>query len=175
MAIVPALPEELEEGQRLLRAEIRAPQAEARNVALATEIDADSYFEFRGTNYKVPPLSYKLGVQLQEIQFFLESLVRKEQFTKDLQDLDLDGQIVHLQQLQLAYEQAIALFQKCCYPLAFWKRRRHKRQNPFLTCTSQEIAELLSFFSMCRMRSRVTFQGSLANRPSLSTSMQSTT
>ena len=169
MAIVPARPEEYEEAQQLLRAEIRAPRAEARNVALATEIDADSYFEFRGTNYKAPPLSYALGVQLQEVQLRLQSLAMYENETKDLAGVELDKQIKHLEQLHLAYMQAVTLFQRCCFPLAFWKRRGHRKNNPFTTCTSQEIAELLSFFSMCRMRSRVVMHGSSANRPSLST------
>lgn len=169
MAIRPALPEEYDAAQKLLRAEIRVPRAEARNVAIAASPDADSYFRFRGVLYKAPPLSYEVGIQLQEIHMQIENLSKLEKSLVDLDALPHEEKIRHLQLLQHCYERAAEFFQRACFPVSFWRRRKHKRKNPFTTCTSQEVGELLGFFSMCRMKSRVSIMGSLANRPSLST------
>lgn len=175
MAITPARPEEYEEAQRILRTEVRAPTVEARNVALATETDTTSYFDFDGTTYKVPPVPYNLGVQLQEIKLELDRLVVIEKATDNLKDATLPEKTRHLEAILLCYERAVDIFWKASHPLAWWKRRRHKTTNPFLGITSQqEVGELLGFFFMCRMKSRVTIQGGLVNRPSLSTLTQRT-
>lgn len=175
MAITPARPEELAEAQRALRAEIRVPKAEPRNVAIAAEINADSYFMFGRTRYKVPPLGYKLGVQLQELQLTIENLAQTEQEEAARQALTEQDKLAHLALLSRCYEQAVNIFWQACHPAVWYKRWGHQRTNPFLGCTSQEIGELLGFFFMCRMKSRVSMQGSLASRPSLSISTPRTT
>lgn len=176
MAIQPAPPEAYEEAQRSLRAEVRAPRAEARNVAIATETHADSYFTHDGILYKAPPVGYKLGVQLQEIQLHITNLVKDEEQQKIYAETgnaamiwSEEQQVDHLTTLLATYERCSGLFWQCCAPVAFWKRRRFKKVNPFINCTAQEVGELLGFFYMCRMRSRVELGISTANRPSLST------
>lgn len=180
MPIRPASPEDYDQAQVDLRRELRAPTTEVRNVAIAAETHADSYFSYRGVMYKAPPLSYKLGVQLQEIQLAIGKLVQEEEaltarIAAAPSEKDDEDRIQMLTGLLACYERAVGLFWQACFPLAWWKRRRHTRTNPFTECTSKEIGELLGFFFMCRMKSRVGMVGTLANRPSLSLSTPTTT
>lgn len=165
-------PEELAQGQEFLRAAVRPPETEIRNAATAAEGDAISIFEYRGIHFKAPPLSYRVGIQLQEIYYTLQKLGRAEE-SKEFPDEE--SQVEHLEKLAECYERALKLFQESCYPIAFWRRWRHKRKNPFSDASSAEIGELLSFFSLCRTKSRVRLQPSLMHRPSLTMSMRQTT
>lgn len=166
MPLTPALPEEFEAAQIYLRSEVRVPKTEARNAALAADIMEHSDFSYRGTRYRTPPLSYQLGVQLQEIQLILRTVAQFEE-SPEFKDLSDERRQQYMETLLGTYERAILLFWKASYPLAFWKRWKHKRTNPFTDCSSSEIVELLSFFFTCRMKSRVIIQGGLATRPSL--------
>lgn len=172
MAIKTAAPESVEQAQEMLRAAVKPPRSEVRNVAIAAESEADSYFKYRGTHYKAPPLSYDIGIQLQEILVEANTLGEREERDEIVTEADQKAHMLHL---LLCYQRAIALFQRSCYPVAFWKRWWHKRRNPFITCSGGEIGQLLSFFSTCRTKSRVRLLGSSAFRPSLTLSMPPTT
>lgn len=173
MALKTSSPEDLAKGQEYLRTLVKPPVTEVRNVATATELNADTYFQFKGAWYKAPPLDYRLGIQLQEILLEIHRL--GQQADDKAEHLQTDaGMIAHLQQLKLCYERAAKLFHDCCTPIVFWRRWRWKRYNPFSSCSSQEVAELLNFFSLCRMKSRVRLMENSVARPSLSMLMQPT-
>lgn len=167
MALVPAQAEELDATQQYLRSEFRPPQAAVRNVAIAAETTADSYFDFRGVTYKVPAISYAIGVQLQEIHLEIERLSELEQ-QHGTTTLTKEQAIEQMEKLMICYERAARFFHAAAFPLSFWRRWSYKRHNPFVTCTAKEVGELLAFFSMCRMKSRVSIKGSSATRPSVS-------
>lgn len=171
MGIKPSSPEAVERAQTMLRATVRPPTSEARNVAAAADIDANSYFSYNGVYYKAPPLDYRLGIQLQEILVEIHRLGTIEE------ELDQDNKVPdesHIRQLLVCYDKAVLLFQQACMPVAFWKRRQHRRKNPFDGCSSGEIGYFLNFFFTCRTKSRVRPQESLVFRPSLSLSTQQT-
>lgn len=173
MALLPATPEEVEEVQRLLRRELRVPTAEARNVATATELDAVSYFRYRGTAYRAEPLSYRLGARLQEVKYELDRLAEIERQREESEWTE-NEKARHMTMLLEVLEAAVTLFHLCCEPVAFWKRPRFRRVNPFVNASLGEITDLLGFFFTCRMRSRVSILGGSAMRPSLSMSTTQT-
>ncbi len=170
MALVPARTEDFEAAQKVLRSEIRSPSVEARNVASAAETSANSYITFRRVLYVSPPLSWKIGAQLQEIHLEIERLVKKEQNGLPLEEWPDQERLDHLNHLLLCYQSAVSFFWTACKPVSWLKRWRFRKTNPFQDCSSQEIGELIGFFSMCRMKSRVSMVASSANRPSLSLS-----
>lgn len=170
MSLIPASPEAYEEAQRVLRAGLRLPIAEVRNTAVAADINAPSLVTFRGTAYKVEALPYRLGLQFHEIHLEIDRLAKLEEKAEATGTISPEAQATHLEQLLACYERAVVLFWEAAIPLAWWKRRRYRKVNPFLDCSQQELGELLGFFFMCRMKSSVSVQGGLMTRPSLSLS-----
>jgi hypothetical protein len=176
MTLRASTPEQLQGGQEFLQELVRPPTAEVRNVASAADIDANSYFDYRGVYYKAPPLSHRVGIQLQEV---LLEISRLGEYERQNEEMDEDVAIKHLEQLQRCYERAVTLFKIACKPVNpirwLWRTVVRRKYNPFAEASGQEISDLIHFFSSCRTKSRVRQAGSLAHRQSLSLSMQRTT
>lgn len=171
MALLPATAEDFAQAQVDLRQFVRAPSVEARNVAVAADTGSAVYFTFRNALYKAEPLSYRLGIQIQEINIEVQRLNTFEATTPVTSMTD-DQRIVHMRSLLAAYESAEDLFWKASLPVNWFSRRGYRKNNPFKKAglSSGEVGELLGFFWECRMKSRVNLLGGLGNRPSLSLS-----
>lgn len=146
MPITPLAPERIAETQAILRAQLRVatPSSVVRNATLAADLDVTTTLVYRRRLYKVPPVSFRVGIELQEIAARLDELTNVPETDESLTEL------------LAMFQDAVALFHRCIVPSTFigrlfWRRR----SNPFYNATSGEVAELLGFFSQCRTRSSV--------------------
>lgn len=163
----PATAEQLLEGQRLLREQIKPPVTLAKNVAVAQHLDAPMTFTYRGRRYVAPPPSYRQGVELQELLMEINRLG----------DDNMPETHETLAQLVVVLDHVAQLAPTLCRPTNWFKRllwRVGALHNPFLTASPQELAQLIGFFLQCQMRSRVQLMGSSAHRLALSSSTRLT-
>jgi hypothetical protein len=99
---------------------------------------------FRGRRFRVRPISYIDGLQIQRLRNEIE----------DLQDLPETEE--GLQRLENLQGRIVKTFHPYVTPVGFWERLFWRwRSNPFGNATEAEIADLFRFFSWCRTRSAV--------------------
>jgi len=136
------------------------------NVGVAANMAAPLLFVFRNRMYRVPMLSYRDGIQLQELYIELAKAADDGEETRE-----------QLEDLAKLCDRAAVMFPTLCEPkngLVRFLWRRGWLRNPFLKATTSELAQLLGFFLQCRTKSSVQLLGSLAHRPALASSTRRT-
>lgn len=159
MAVFPASDAQVEKAQSELRQLVGTGISRPRNVNLATNLRGDTFFTFRGRPFRVPPVPYNLGAQLQANYMVIHEMGKLE-----------DEEANRPEQIQRYKEIAadcVALFHLLVKPMRlgdrlFWRYL----SNPFGNASDLEVGELLSFFSLCRTRSGVQLRGGSALTPS---------
>lgn len=140
--------EELRVVQELLQEKVPKPTVEIANTGTAAGLNDQLVLGFRGHLYRVPPIPYKIGIQLERLRLGLEKEAELGEETDGAMD-----------RLEALFKQAVPLFKEAVTPVApfrriFWKHRK----NPFLLASPTDIAAMLHFFSLCRTRSAVRLQ-----------------
>lgn len=125
--------------ERHLTASARPPAP--RNVQAVLDLGNARYFTFRGRAYGVPPVPYLAGIRLQSL--LAEGAALQPTDTERLGSL-----MQELVRLCWSLVQPVGRIRRGL-------RRLGLHRNPFADATEQEIAELASFCSGCRMMSRV--------------------
>lgn len=145
MPVKATSPQQFLDSQALLRQQ--APKGAShvvKNASFAADLNEPNYLVYRQRKYKVRPLTFTVGIELQELAVRLESMADQPETNETLQEM--------LSILQ----DAVALFWAAAQPLGLLRRlTRHWLSNPFETATNQEVAELLGFFLQSRTRSSV--------------------
>lgn len=125
-------------------------QAPVRNVEPILSLGDVEYFHFRGRAFGVPPLPWKVGQRIAELQARTLNAVNR------LSSAPLDEKT--RADYYLALAQVPPLLWANCRPTGKWRRfLRSLRlaRNPFDGATDRELLELLDFFSSRRMKSGV--------------------
>lgn len=116
---------------------------ETANVDNLLDLDGDRYLEFAGRRYRVPPVPFRAGVELQAIGAALERLKAADNTPKN----------------RLEYREACERLARVCWSLVRptgWRRLlRRLLPNPFARATEGELGVLHRFFSACRTTSSV--------------------
>lgn len=125
-------------------------QAPVRNVEPILSLGDTEYFHFRGRAFGVPPLPWKAGQRITELQARAFNAMARLSTdpTDDKTRADYYG----------ALAQVPALLWSHCRPTGKWRRflrALHLHRNPFDGATDRELLELLDFFSSRRMKSGV--------------------
>lgn len=141
-----------------------SPVQPTRNVEPILSLGDTEYFHFRGRAFGVPPLPWKAGQRIAELQArALNAVARLSSKPLD------DGTRADY---YLALGQVPALLWANCRPTGKWRRFLKAiglARNPFDGATDRELLELLDFFSSRRMKSGVPAPPMLA-RPARRTS-----
>lgn len=152
--------------QRVLR--FKEPINIPANTSTVLGTTSVSVLEFRGAFYKVKPVGYRPGLQMQTVQFELAGLVRALENLSELPSvMELDpvsaGEQAAatdelMEKLMEKMDEAAQLMKLNCKPLSLlqrlflWPLPSH---NPFSAASQAELGDLLSFFSACRTKSSV--------------------
>lgn len=137
-------------------------QEEIGNVGLASDLAGPAYLTYRTFRYRVPPVPYQLGIELEEIRLKIDIA------TSDEPSVEQNRQLGEL------YTRAVALFPKLVKP-TFGVQRLLWRwaSNPFQTASPLDVATLIYFFCSCRMRSDLRLEAtSLARKSRPSTTLR---
>lgn len=135
---------------------------EIGNVGLSSDMLGPTYLVYGPHRYKVPPVPYKIGIELEEIR------LRMDQLTNDEPSVEQNRQMGEL------YSRAVDLFPKLVQP-TFGAQRLLWRwtSNPFQNASPLDVATLIYFFCSCRMRSSLRLEEtSLARKSRPSTMLQ---
>lgn len=164
MGLVPVTAEQETGTQHRLREMFRPPETSVGNVDLATSLQGDTYLIYNSYQYRVAPVPYTLGLQLEELKIKLDKLASVPD------DLPEEELLRYNQQTQEVFDKAIALFRKLVRPLflpqlLLWRFV----SNPFGNASPSDVATLIHFFCLCRMRSVVRL-GTLGSPPRLNRS-----
>lgn len=135
-------PEEQAAAQEDLRKMAVNSSEEVGNVGLASDMAGPAYLIFGPHRYRVQPVPYRYGIELEEIRLKMDQLVEEKQTPE-----------VNTQMGEL-YDRAVNLFPKLVQP-TFGAQRLLWRwvPNPFRNASPVDVATLLYFFCSCRMRS----------------------
>lgn len=152
--------ENIEAAQLLLRDRFKPAEHSLQNVDAAMALDQTSVVRYRGRGYRVPPVPYDQGLQLQRLHLELLAL------TKD----EAPETAEQLEQVLVILQDLLPLFKQLCRPTALFERLTWRWRRPFDDASQSELGELLGFFSACRTKSTVEFPHAMGRRSaSLST------
>ncbi len=139
-------------GSKAPKAEIRPP---VRNVEPILSIGDTEYFHFRGRAFGVPPLPWRAGQRIAELQARALGAIERLSVKPTDERTRADYYV--------ALAQVPPLLWANCRPTGKWRRFLANRffrfirfsRNPFDTASDRELLELLDFFSSRRMKSGV--------------------
>jgi hypothetical protein len=134
-----------EQGVRLLRADRKDPVVVNLENALA--LGQPLPLDFRGTEYRVRPLSYRNGLELERAE---KSLNRWR--SNPAQNVD------EVDEHEIDLLQTLALFHSLLEPVP--------ESNPFLDASPSEVGELLGFFFACLMIQGALSRSAVSHSPS---------
>lgn len=138
--IQPTAPERIQQVQDALLAEFRGTgeHPALANTQNTLALGDATHLEFHGRLYRVPPVPYRAGAQLQELM----DLTRRAGRDWKARD-QLNGR-------------AAQLFFQLVRPVSRWRRLLWPAVgNPFRQASEEEIQELYLFFFACRTKSTV--------------------
>lgn len=161
MGLLPSNSVAAEEAQRELRRFATNVTEEIGNVGLASDLTGPAYLVYGRHRYRVPPVPYKLGIELEEIR------LKMDQLTTDEMTVEQNVQLGEL------YTRAVALFPKLVKPtfgiqILLWR----VASNPFRNASPLDVATLIYFFCSCRMRSDLRLEKTSLARKSRQSTMQ---
>jgi hypothetical protein len=166
MPIAPIPQEQYEEVQAQLRKELM-PHLEGdqirpapANMLLVKQLGTDTELWFRGRRFRVPPVGFKDGAELSEIETKFYNFAVQEKRLAALKEggdqIDVPYEMLK-DQLELM-EKTVALFRKLVRPWGAIERLLWPfLSNPFEAATETEVGQLLGFFWSCRRKSGVRF------------------
>lgn len=131
-----------------------APPGEPLHLDAAAVLTQDDVCEYRGVEYRVPPIPVHVGLMLVRLQRRLGQVI----------EADDDDALVAL--LTLA-EEAAVIFREFAVPVSRWRRwhlRLDRRYNPFRAMSAAELGSLLGFFSARQAGTRFSMPGRLTPR-----------
>ena len=146
MPLKPIPDEALAEAQKELRHRLgvdeERPRPAVKNRPALVYLTDPLRVPFRGRLYELPPVGFRDGERIMEIQ-------------ERLEDTDHSAR----KGRRALFEEAAALIRRLVTPDRGWLLRLRWRlrlvRNPFRQATEVEIAELLGFLAACRTRSTV--------------------
>jgi len=149
MAIHPISQETLDKTQGELRKEFASAFKPPKviNTHNALMLGVDQRFLFGRQTYAVKPVSFRLGARCQALMLQIN----------EIKDLLEESRSANAAYVQLCEEAAEALWSGVIplNPAMYFKKKLRLCKNPFLEMTDAEVAQLLDFFSQCRMLSRI--------------------
>lgn len=153
---------QFEATQAELRQQVKPTKQELGNVGLAADMLGPAYIRYGRYRYRVDPISYPLGIELEEIKLKLDELA------------DLPPTHENNMALLETFDRAVQLFPKVVKPMfGFQKLLWRFTSNPFRGASASDIFQLLYFFCSCRTRSVVRFEEtSLLRKSRSSTTLQ---
>lgn len=157
--------EELEVAQQFLQESLPKTRHEQANTDTAAGLTQNLVLTFRGHLYKVPPIPYRVGVQLERVRLQMSECE------------DQDDTVANLNQFEAMLDGLIPLFKMLVMPVDLIQRIGWRwRKNPFADASAVDVMTLLHFFLLCRTKSSVKLvDGSgFMPQPSLSTTPQTT-
>lgn len=155
--------EQLEAGNRQYGNQFRDKEAvqappELRNFASMYNLGGDAYLEWRGMYMVVPPIPFREGAKLHEMRVRLTQLEHERKRDEKLPDSEEKDRRegMRLMEERMIREEMVTTFKKCVKPRRWWQALAWKvLPNPFRQASEQEMVELLSFFLLCRTKSRL--------------------
>lgn len=154
---------QLEEGnQRFAENFERDPLAQVppklRNYASMYGLGSDAVLEWRGMYLVIPPIPFREGARLHEMRVRLDQLHRERLRDEKKPDSEEKEQRegMRLMEERMIREEMVTTFKRCVKPRRWWQALAWKvLPNPFRKASEQEMVELLSFFLLCRTKSRL--------------------
>ena len=168
----------IEAGNRERRAQLRRENLPPRLVnmaaALASEVTA---LDWKGIYLRIPPVPYREGLRLEalrmrglQLQHDMEALADRIEEAEKRGERDVDAEqerFLGLQQEEAIHDEACRIMKRLVRPRALHQRIAWKLlPNPFRDASAQEMAELFSFFLICRTKSRIRSSGAQVDAPS---------
>ena len=119
------------------------------NIVAVEALTATVRFRYRGRVFDVPPIPTLPGIRLQAMELELEKMWSEPEYSEE----DAEDKMRALKQMLL---EMFDIMWKHVRPVGFIDRMLWRwESNPFLNAGRKEVAELLTFFSQCRMISSV--------------------
>jgi hypothetical protein len=155
MAIHPISQETLDKTQSELRKEFASAFKPPKviNTHNTLMLGIDQRFLFAGKTFVIQPVSFRLGAQCQALMLQINEV-------KDLLEESRDANAAYV---ELCEQAADALWSGVIplNPTLYFKKKFRIGKNPFRDMTDAEVAQLLDFFSRCRMLSRIQTKASI--------------
>lgn len=139
--------------KRPKRATVHVPKA--LNTQQVLDLGNLVFFTFRGRAYGVPPLPYRDGLELSDLEAQARSFVGR---------VTLDT-LPEYHALVKTIPRKLWRLTRSVGPLRRVLRALGLLRNPFTKMTEAELGELLGFFLRCPTRSRVQFPRAVAPQP----------
>ena len=118
------------------------------NIVAVEALTATVRFRYRGRVFDAPPIPTLPGLRLQAMELELEKMSSEPPTDEDA--------VEKMAALKMMLLEMFDIMWKNVQPVTFIDRLLWKwESNPFLNASRKEVAELLAFFSQCRMISSV--------------------
>lgn len=116
------------------------------NIVAVEVLTATIRFRYRKRVFDAPPINVLDGLRLKNLELELQRIGNG--------GVPEDGEGSTLLRLKLALEEGFTIMHRNVRPVTLFDRLFWRwRANPFLDANTKEVAELLHFFSLCRMTS----------------------
>lgn len=140
--------------QARLQGMFKPQKSEVKNIDPAMNLESTSIMQFRGRLYRVPPVGWQAGLELQRQYLKLQDLQRKED---QIPDDKYASSIEHLKEMEILMNRMFRFFKSLCSPMSWWETITWRFRDPFQDATQQELGEMLGFFFECRTKSSIRY------------------
>lgn len=150
--------EEIEAENAEFREQLAAREPWLANLEAATTQHDDGELRFRGRRYRIPPVPYRNGLQIQVLDRMVAWCYRELGKLEKEGKTALDDPLARwlAEQLDKGYDALAAEYWQCVRPLGLWHRVTWWcRGNPFLDPTEVEMGVLAQSFLKARTICRV--------------------